>query len=86
MDLDNYIEPKGMIAIDEKGEQRKELFLLNYENVETISIDPLSKIETIDFQNVADRSLKLFRRLKSITCPKSIKLTHVPTTIQLIRN
>ena len=59
-----------------------ELGLLIWNKEELIISNP-SKIDIIDFDEIGPWA---YESLKSITCPKSVKIKNLPTTIRVIRN
>lgn len=76
-----YVIPKNIKSLS--GFRLNSLLASEYEfekNLTDLVIEKPTKIEDINFQNL------YFYNLKSITVPKSVHLSHVPTTVKIIRN
>ncbi|GEM_PF-5685431 len=60
--------------------------LYRCKNVKEIVISKPTKIEVIDFDDEELVNCPFIKNITCITCPKSVKLRNLPTTVRVIRN
>lgn len=94
---ENWAIPKGVTAISDYLFSHSEFTTItipkdialigdhafwNCPNLESVVIEKGSKLASLDFSKVFSEC----ENLKTITLPKSVKLSHVPTSVRIIRN